>query len=55
MIFQPERLDHADTGHAFLRLIVQAGERRLRRFKALMQLIAVILDNDRHDGHRDQR
>ncbi|MNE51490.1 hypothetical protein D3C80_1461220 [compost metagenome] len=55
MIFQAECLDHADAGHAFLSLIVQAGERRLRRFKALMQLIAVILDNDRHDGHRDQR
>ena len=55
MIFQAKGFDHADAGQTLLRLIVQAGERRLRYFEALMQARAVFLDHQRHNRHRNQR
>ncbi len=52
---QAERLNHADAGQALLRLVVQAGESRLRQLKTIVQLVAVAVDKQRHDRHRHQR
>ena len=54
-VFKAEGFDHANAGQAFLGAIVKAGERRLRHFEALVQQIAVTMDNQRHNRHRHQR